>query len=64
MVMGQTFDRVQYICHSSICVHPAADFGDIPSGKEVSAVGKIYFVRGNLDDLLRRARQDFPSTIE
>jgi hypothetical protein len=61
MVVGQAFSRVQYIClNSPHCVHPAVHLGDIPAGKEVSARGKFYFIRGSLDDLWQRYSRDFP----
>lgn len=62
MVVGQAFEKVQYVClNSPTCVHPAAQFGDIAPGKEASIRGKFYFVHGSLDDLMLRYLEDFPS---
>ena len=58
--LGQAFQDVQYIClNSPACVHPAAFFGTLAPGEQRTVSGKYYFLRGGLNDLLRRYKADF-----
>lgn len=60
LVVGQAFPRVQYIClNAPVCIHPSPQFGDIAPDHEVTVHGTLYFIRGTLDDLLRRYQEDF-----
>jgi hypothetical protein len=38
------------------CIHSAPNFGDIGPGQSSTAVCRLYFARGNLQDFLRRYR--------
>jgi hypothetical protein len=59
-VIGQAFEDVQYIClNSPVCIHPAAFFGRLKPGEQRTVRGKYYFLRGGVDDLLRRFNADF-----
>jgi hypothetical protein len=41
------------------CLHVRPRWPDIPPGEETTVTGKVYFLKGGLDELLARWRADF-----
>jgi len=41
------------------CLHSRPAWPDIPAGEERAVTGRMYFLKGNLEDLLKRWKSDF-----
>jgi len=60
-VIAQAYAEGRTVASNShySCLHSRPVWPDIPPGEERSVTGKLYFLRGGPDDLLKRWKEDF-----